>query len=129
MLRAKLPLPPTANRLTRCICSGGRPRAVTSREYREWKTLAALMLAREIARPDTAVEAGGLPFRGRVAVRIAVALTPYGGDIDNRAKPLLDLLQDGGVLANDSQVERLFIHRAAVRAGGRAYVLVWSLDP
>lgn len=50
-------------------------------------------------------------------------------DIDNRAKAVLDMLQDAKVFDDDNQVDVLIIQRGEIQKGGRAVVKVWKLDP
>lgn len=72
---------------------------VDSKQYREWKRTAGWAL--RIALIREAVKS----FSGDVAV--AIKFHQGRGDVDNRQKPLLDLLQDHRIVANDSQVKKL----------------------
>ena len=48
-------------------------------------------------------------------------------DIDNRAKIVLDSLQDAGVIPNDSQIDKIWIERKEIFKGGQAIVKIVSL--
>jgi Holliday junction resolvase RusA-like endonuclease len=95
-----LPLPPSVNRIWR----SGRGRVYKSAAYRGW-----------LAAADAQVLASGYPKQ-----RIAGAFTAHiivgrcRGDIDNRAKALLDWLQSREVIRNDKDCTRLTIERGDV---------------
>lgn len=111
MISISLPLPPSANRLYRAI---GRGRSIKSKEYREW-----------IARARTTVleSVGNLePMAGPCFAEITLFLRRRR-DVDNSAKPILDVLQ-GLVYRNDSQVRRLLICREQAGKGELPYVVV-----
>jgi len=92
-----LPRPPSCNNL---FVNVGRKR-VTSKRYKAWQTEAGWELQRQ--RP------------GRIAGewQIDIAL-PIGtvADLDNLAKPILDLLVKHGVVADDKFCTRLSVAKA-----------------
>lgn len=57
-----------------------------------------------------AAAAGGQRFDGPVAVRI-VFTVDWRRDIDSGVKPVLDALQDAGIVRNDLQVVRLVVEK------------------
>lgn len=86
MIRFDLTEPPSANRLSRR--SGTRIHSTT--EYKAWRKDAGLSIMAQ-RRGD------------RIAsyFRVMLSAAPSRKDIDNRIKPVLDALQDGGAIAND----------------------------
>jgi Holliday junction resolvase RusA-like endonuclease len=95
--RLMLPFPGSINGLWRCI--GGRN--ILSKKGREYQAAAQqyLMTQRPLPRFDSPVS-------------VEIALCPPSRrrmDIDNRIKPVLDALQEAGVLADDSLVHRLVV--------------------
>lgn len=70
------------------------------------------------------------PVDGRVKVRIWLWFPRAGKlDLDNRVKPLLDVLTKCGVWGDDSQVEELRVsRRGIVRPNGRCLVSVVAMD-
>lgn len=65
------------------------------------------------------------PITGRVAVEIhASPPDKRVRDLDNLFKCILDGLQHGGVIANDSQVKRIFAEWTDVSEGGNVVVSV-----
>ena len=101
-------LPPvvSANAMYRSIARG---RVIKSKPYRAWIEEAGKVL--QAQRPE--------PVPGRVEVGLEVPRA--AGDIDNRAKPILDLLEAHGIIDNDRNVECLAIKWA----DGVDHVLVW----
>lgn len=90
-------LPPSANALFANAASGRTKTAL----YRLWLA-AAVQDLRQVQRAPL--------IKGRITVAI-VAQRPTGRrDIDNLAKPLLDLLVKAEVIEDDSLVERLSLH-------------------
>ena len=69
----------------------------------------------------------GEPYAGRVAVAIRLySPTRAAYDIDNKAKPLLDLIK-GVVIVDDDQVDDLWLIRGdKVKAGG-AWITVFPM--
>lgn len=88
-----LPLPPSANRLWR----NNR----LSPEYRTWK---------EAAGWEAKTQLVGVPtIKGAFAVKIE--LPPGRCDLDNMVKPLLDLCQAAGAIANDKHNAEMHVYR------------------
>lgn len=114
-----LRLPPSANALW---LMRGRKR-VMAPAYREWRALAGAQLEAQMptqarARPMIQAPLGvdiGLPLKLR-------------GDIDNRIKPLLDLLVTHDVMDDDRHVAQLFVARRVVDPG-TAIVTVRTVIP
>lgn len=93
-----LPMPPSVNRIWRAR-KGGRCHVSLSPEYQRWKREAdALLLAGRQLKGARTVEG---PFE------CEIALKRVRGDIDNRAKGLMDFLQSRNVIADDKNCERL----------------------
>jgi Holliday junction resolvase RusA-like endonuclease len=88
MLTFNLPEPPSVNRFKNFHRTDGA--------YPAWKTAAGWEIKLQAGKIVTIL--------GPVQVDMTFA---RGGDIDNRVKPLLDLLQYMRVIENDKQVERL----------------------
>lgn len=100
-----LPLPPSANSL---FIQCGRKRVLSS-DYRAWRLIAGTQLVQQMpagARQRPAVA-------GPVSVDIALPLK-MRGDIDNRIKPLLDLLVEHDVMPDDHHVHALSVARKVV---------------
>lgn len=94
----RLPVPPSVNAMfanRKAPKKGQRGRIIT-REYLAWLQAAGLSLNCVDPRQRTF---GGM----KVAVTILLP-EKMRGDVDNRIKPVLDLLQKHGVVNNDSQV-------------------------
>lgn len=112
-----LPFPPSVNSLWRT----GRGRMYRSKRYEAWREKAADAVS-AVWRAE--------PMDGAVSVTIRV----YGDsrrswDLDNRAKAVLDALQDFGVIVDDEQVHHLELHRGPRRKGGGAWVILERMDP
>ncbi len=112
-----LPWPPSTNRIWRNF--GGRQ--VIAKPVRMWreKALAEALRQGPAGFGDAKV---GVELRLHPPTRRAL-------DIDNRAKAVLDMLQDAKVFDDDNQVDVLIIQRGEIQKGGRAVVKVWKLDP
>ena len=97
--------------------ANGKRKRVNTREYRDWKTSAADVLA-GLGRwrsfpPDTELAVTLVVRRDGVDVSIEPVdpCRPAGitGDLDNYAKAILDALQLAKTFANDRQVSRLAV--------------------
>jgi len=107
-----LPIPPSVNGLYRNVAGRGR---VKTRKYEAWCSAAGWEL--EIQR------AGQIkgPYEA------AITLPPVRGDIDNRAKALLDLLVAHGVTGDDRLCRSLTVKRAGT--GSWCLVEVRAVEP
>jgi len=113
LLLARLPWPPSVNRLWR----QGRGRVHLSPEAREWREEAQWRLRLRWGRQEA--------LEGPVVVHIlAVPPDNRKRDLDNLGKSVLDALQ-GVVLADDSQVRRLLLDRTEPQPGGWVLVRVF----
>lgn len=93
-----LPLPPSLNNAF-TNRSDGQGRRV-SKEYARWRREAAQMLT--IQRHEMPEQPYGVTIRVNIDHR---------SDIDNRVKPVLDLLVKHGVLTGDQWVNALHVYR------------------
>lgn len=109
--RLVLPWPPTVNHYYRRVGA----RTLISRDGRTFRIRVGRICAASRIRTAT----------GPVSVSI-IAHPPdrRRRDLDNALKAILDALEHGGALVNDSQVERLEIERAAVVPGGKVIVSI-----
>lgn len=112
-MRLTLPLPPSANRLTRTILRHGRAVAISSSEYRAWKAAATDLL--ELCRLEA--------LDGPVSVTMGIYYKDNRRDIDSAVKPALDILQ-GYCYGNDRQVERLEVTKLFDKANPRVEITV-----
>lgn len=92
MITLTIPRPPSLNGIY-ANRSGGR---LKTSEYKKWREVAAWEIKAQ--RPK--------PFIGNITVSLEVG-KPRRGDIDNRIKPVLDALQEAGVIENDSKVDKI----------------------
>lgn len=107
-----LPMPPSANRLWRPVPGG---MACTS-TYNAWKFHAGIELVRQ--RP------GRIP--GRYTMRLLLGKLGARADVDNRVKPVSDLLEAHGVVANDRLAQDVSVWRNSAPGEG-VVVIVESL--
>ena len=94
-------LPPSVNALYRSKLNGQRYKREGARE---WQTAAAIVL-RAAWRPRPRIEG---PARVSIVLRTK---DRRRWDVDNRAKAVLDAIQDAGILRDDAQVHRLETRR------------------
>ena len=92
--------PPSVNEIYRNVPGKGR---VKTKAYKGWRKDAEWQVS--LQKPAH--------FTGPVAVSIALPMSTRG-DVDNRAKATMDLLQKAGVVANDKQCDPVTIGRADV---------------
>jgi crossover junction endodeoxyribonuclease RusA len=104
-----LPFPPSTNNLFKNV---GKRRALTD-AYKAWRDEAGWSL--KMQRPGQ--------LEGSVSVTIAVQRKPNRGDIDNRAKAVLDLLVEHGVIEDDRLVEELCLKWSDETTGATVTVL------
>lgn len=99
------PWPVSTNRIWRCV----KGRAIKSKEYRTWFESASLEIW------ATSKNQGALPDWLHFArLSCVVLLQPANHqqfDIDNKAKSLLDALENAGVIRSDSQIDELTLIR------------------
>ena len=98
-----LPLPPSVNHF-KMYSATGRP--FGSPIYRAWKKEAGWMILVQRAKQDRS------PLTGDISVEI---IFERKGDLDNRIKPLLDVLRDCHVMIDDKQVVRLLATFANIK--------------
>ena len=68
-----------------------------------------------------------IPKLGGIQVIVDIILRPQNKrlmDIDNCIKPILDAIQDAGVIDDDVQVAKVTIERGLVHKGGSCVVMV-----
>ena len=90
-----LPMPPSTNHLFATF-NGKR---IKTKPYRDWITEAGWQLHLQ--------RAGGI--EGRFSIEVLIPRPARKGkiDLDNRLKPLLDVLKKHGVIVDDSLAERI----------------------
>jgi len=106
-----LPWPPSINHYWRRV----GPRTLISREGRAFRRNVCALLG------------GGGPRKPPAGGRIALAMDAFPPDrrrrdLDNIAKPVLDVLEHAGVYEDDSQVDLLVTRRRPPVKGGRLEV-------
>ena len=111
-----LPWPPSINHYWRRV----GPRTLLSREGRVFR------------RNVCAILGGGGPRKPPAGGRVALAMDAFPPDrrrrdLDNIAKPVLDVLEHAGVYEDDSQVDLLVTRRREPIGGGRLDVRVDEL--
>ena len=112
MITLYLPYPPSINNYW--IASGHR--RFISQRGRDFK-----------ADVSTYVIEQNIPKLGGVQVNIDIILRPRSKklmDIDNCIKPILDAVQDAGVIDDDVQVVKLSIERGLIQKGGGCVVMI-----
>lgn len=92
MTPINLPLPPTSNTMWRRVGN----RTLLSKKYRQWKEEAAWALNASNPNPRR--------WFKPVMVDITCRRPSLNCDIDNRIKPILDLLEATGLVSNDRLV-------------------------
>ena len=106
-----LPWPPSTNQLYRSVTVAGRPRVLLSKAARDYHSLVRrrAMLDKWPAFSDM----------DRLEV-IIHAMPPdrRKRDLDNLLKTVLDALVKGGLVPDDSQIDRLSILRGRIVKGG-----------
>lgn len=107
----ELPYPPSVNHYWRRVGF----RTLISRGGRRYRKEVMALLAADRA----------APMRGRLEMVVHV-FPPDGRrrDLDNLQKGLCDSLQAAGVYADDSQIDRLDVHRGPIVRGGKVLVQI-----
>ena len=106
-----LPFPPSVNRWVRVA----RGRIIKSKEWRTWIEGTGMVLHETYIQDEPIA----------ISCSVTIHLEPPNRrrfDIDNRAKAVLDSLEQHNVLANDDLVDSLLITRGDIHPGGRALV-------
>jgi crossover junction endodeoxyribonuclease RusA len=99
MIVVAIPFPPSVNALYRTF----RGRVIMSKVGRDWYKANLPMLQRQAPKK---------PIKGRIDIKLEVSPPDNRRrDIDNLAKVSLDCLTKAGVWEDDSQIDRLTIHR------------------
>lgn len=86
--------PPSVNALFANVAGKGR---VRTKRYKEWSSAAGW----------DANGKGSIKGPFSVAIILSQSHRRSNADLDNRIKPLLDLLQDHGIIENDSMCEEI----------------------
>lgn len=119
MLQVRLPLPPSGNN----FYTIARGRKILSGKARAWRAECVAILQGVYT---------GKPLEDtRMRLHLAVTFPDRRKrDIDNVIKPLLDVLTQGGVWHDDSQVSELVVTRSpAAGPPGTVLVMLWSSRP
>jgi len=109
-----LPWPPSVNSHVRV----GRGGAYTSKAWRDY-IQAGIIQASQCQR------------LGDARVSVGIDLYPptrRAFDIDNRVKILLDVIERGGIVDNDNQVDKLIVKRKEKDPPGRAEITVRIIE-
>ena len=113
MILLTIPLPPSVNSYHRSVTTrAGFSKVLISKEGRAWKKKAMQIVAMQ--RPPK--------LDGDVAISLTVYFKDRRRDLDNVAKPSLDLLQASGIIENDRQVVDLHMVRAIDRGNPRVEI-------
>ena len=103
MLSLTLPLPPSVNHYKK-ISINGVPYSIKA--YRAWKNEAGWLLKSQMMKVA----------HKKLIDDVTVAIVfERRGDLDNRVKPLLDLLVECGVMQDDKQVIRLLVEFGPIK--------------
>jgi crossover junction endodeoxyribonuclease RusA len=107
-----LPYPPSINNYW--IASGHR--RFISQRGRDFKAAVSSYVIEQ-----------NIPKLGTIQVNIDIILRPRSKklmDIDNCIKPILDAIQDAGVIDDDVQVAQVSIERGLIQKGGGCVVMI-----
>ena len=121
VLKLAMKVPPSVNRMWRAV----NGRVILSEAGREWRREAKAMLESIMPGVDLPLVA---PYGISISWRPADARAQ---DLDNRVKPILDLLQHLRVITNDSEVLDLKVQKkeSQGRDLARMVVQVWTIPP
>jgi len=119
-----LPVPPSANKMFRSFFDykKRRVRYARSGSYRKWLKSAAKWCYVWTGDPLRVVSAH---IAGPFDIVVIVSGLRDNADIDNRLKPILDLLEDEKIIANDKYARDINIRRGTRQeapAGVRVYI-------
>jgi len=109
-----LPWPPTINTYWRCV----KNRVLLSKRGREYKRAVKTLSTQ-------------WPSFGDKRLSVLIVLMPatrHELDIDNRMKPMLDVLEENHVMNNDSQVDSLLVFRGPVMKPGKVIISIQTLE-
>lgn len=99
-----LPMPPTTNNMFATVIIRGKPRRITTRDYKAWRVAAGEALGAQYA-------AYGAPAVHK-PVHLTIRLNlNYQSDIANREKAITDLLVSAIDMPDDRYIERIVIER------------------
>ena len=116
MINVKLLWPPTVNTYTTVV----RGRKILSNHGRKYKKQSILGLVEQHAPKG---------LKGRIEVHIeAHPPDKRKRDLDNLLKPILDVLQDYGIYADDEQIDVLRIRRREIMRPGHVRVYVSEIQ-
>ena len=115
MVTLELPHPPTVNHYFSIVY--GRP--VLSKEVRIYRQVVRQLIRRANVKPSF----------GPLAVRIEIQPPDNRRrDVDNVQKPILDALQYGGAMIDDSQIVWLLTVKSEPVSDGRATATIQGVD-
>ena len=103
-LTFELPLPPSANNLFSTVIIKGKPRRITTREYKAWRKLAGEALHKQYAAYDCPT------VQRHCALHIRLNVN-HQSDIANREKAITDLLVTHLDMPDDCWIDRILIER------------------
>ncbi|BBP45878.1 hypothetical protein THMIRHAS_12510 [Thiosulfatimonas sediminis] len=99
--------------------------------YRRAGTVIYLSAKGRLFKKQVAQQLKALNLHGEgLKCRLSVTIGLYppnrrAFDIDNRVKPVLDALQDGGLIVDDGQIDRLTVERFEKDPNKAGYCHVW----
>lgn len=109
-------MPPSANNMFATVIIKGKVRQIISRDYKAWKKGEAEKLV-------ASWRAAGAPaFDRHLALTIHLGLN-YKGDIDNRVKPITDLLRAIPDFPDDRWIDRISVERVPGLNGARVLIM------
>jgi Holliday junction resolvase RusA-like endonuclease len=109
-----LSMPPSANMMF--ATDFKTKRRFVSKEYKAWKALEGPQLTNNWRR------AGSPKFVRPIMLTIHLGLN-YQSDVDNRIKPILDLLSAIPDFPNDRYIDRLEVERIPEIQGARVFIM------
>ena len=109
-------MPPSANNMFATVVIKGKVRQIISRDYKAWKATEAHRLVQKW-------QAAGSPrFAKHLALTIHLGLS-YRGDIDNRVKPITDLLRAIPEFPDDRWIDKIAVERVQDIVGARVLII------
>lgn len=110
-----LPVPPGVNNLFASVIIKGKQRRIITREYKAWREVASLILAR--------YSHDALPKPYGCHIRLNVN---HKCDIDGKPKAILDALVNAKIISGDQWLNRLIVERD--RSVQDCVVEIWSIE-